>query len=90
MFRSQLEANESEHGELIYHADVRWLSTAVFLQRFRDLLLEDKEFLISREKVFFQLNDHEWLMNVPFVVDITNHLNEFNLQLQRKTKPLVK
>ncbi|GFW41426.1 hypothetical protein TNCV_465171 [Trichonephila clavipes] len=26
MFRSQLEENESDYGELLYHADVRWIS----------------------------------------------------------------
>jgi hypothetical protein len=30
MFRSQLEANESEHGELMFHAVVLWLSMGVF------------------------------------------------------------
>jgi hypothetical protein len=75
MFRLQLEANESEHGELVYQADVHWLSRAVFLQRFRDVLHKIKEFLISRKEVFVEVNDHEWLMNLAFVVDITNHLN---------------
>jgi hypothetical protein len=88
MFRLQLEANESEHGELVYHAHVHWLSRAVFLQRFRDLLHEVKEFLISTEEVFVQLNDHKWLKDLAFVMDVTNHLNKFNLQLQGKKKTI--
>ncbi|GFY29469.1 hypothetical protein TNCV_2626401 [Trichonephila clavipes] len=40
MFRAQLEENESDYEELLYHADVRWLSWSIFLQRFRDLLQE--------------------------------------------------
>ncbi|GFR01175.1 DUF4371 domain-containing protein [Trichonephila clavata] len=36
--RSQLEENESDYGELLYHAVVRWLIWSIFLQRFRDLL----------------------------------------------------
>ncbi|GFX08803.1 general transcription factor II-I repeat domain-containing protein 2A [Trichonephila clavipes] len=44
MFRAQLEENESDDGELLYHADVRWLSRSIFLQRFRDLLQEVKDF----------------------------------------------
>ncbi|GFQ99453.1 uncharacterized protein TNCT_671841 [Trichonephila clavata] len=44
MFRSQLEENESDYKELLYHADVRWLSRSIFLQRSRDLLPEVKDF----------------------------------------------
>ncbi|GFX03985.1 uncharacterized protein TNCV_4678891 [Trichonephila clavipes] len=36
MFRAHLEENESDYGELLYDADVRWLSRSIFLQRFRD------------------------------------------------------
>jgi hypothetical protein len=39
--------------------------------------------LVSREEVFVQHNDHEWLIDLAFVVDIINHINKFNLQLQR-------
>ncbi|GFU45521.1 transposable element Tcb1 transposase [Trichonephila clavipes] len=40
MFGDQLEENESDYGELLHHADVRWLCGSIFLQRFRDLLQE--------------------------------------------------
>jgi hypothetical protein len=44
--------------------------------------------LISREEVFIQHNDHEWLIDLSFVVDIINHINKFNLQLQGKNKTI--
>ncbi|KAK1139302.1 general transcription factor II-I repeat domain-containing protein 2A-like [Acipenser oxyrinchus oxyrinchus] len=48
-FSSQLEEGEAEHAELLLHMDVRWLSRGTFLQRFRGLLTEIKEFLASRD-----------------------------------------
>lgn len=78
MFRAQLEENTFEYGELLYHADVRWLSRSIFLPRFRDFLQEVKEFLETKGEA--------WLMDLAFVVDITSHLNELNLQLQGKNQ----
>ncbi|GFQ96768.1 hypothetical protein TNCT_722121 [Trichonephila clavata] len=57
MFRSQLEENESDYGELLYHADVCWLSRSIFLQRFRDLLSEVKYFLESKDETYIELSD---------------------------------
>ncbi|GFX24299.1 general transcription factor II-I repeat domain-containing protein 2B [Trichonephila clavipes] len=84
MFRAHLEENESNYGELLYHADVRWLSRSIFLQRFRDLPQEVKDFLESKDEMYIELSDKISLMDLAFVVDITSHLNELNLQLQRK------
>ncbi|GFW60332.1 hypothetical protein TNCV_1844121 [Trichonephila clavipes] len=42
MFRAHLEENESDYGELLYHADVRWLSRSIFLQRLRDPTIRGK------------------------------------------------
>lgn len=70
MFRAQLEENESEYEELLYHADVRWLSRSIFLQRFRDLLQEVKDFLESKGEAYVELSDDVWLMDLAFVVDI--------------------
>lgn len=88
MFRAQVEENESKYGELLYHADVRWLSRGIFLQRFRDLLQEVKDFLISKNEVYVELTDDVWLMDLAFVTDITNHLNELNLQLQGQNQTI--
>ncbi|GFX83606.1 DUF4371 domain-containing protein [Trichonephila clavipes] len=55
MFRSQLEENESDYQELLYHADVYWLSRSIFLQTFRDLLREVKGFLESKDETYIEL-----------------------------------
>ncbi|GFT06532.1 general transcription factor II-I repeat domain-containing protein 2 [Trichonephila clavipes] len=89
MFRAHLEENESDYGELLYHADVRWLSRSIFLQRFMDLPQEVKDFLESKDETYIELSDKIWLMNLAFVVDITSHLNELNSQLRRKKQIIV-
>lgn len=86
LFRAQLEENESEHLDLILHTDIRWLSRGKFLQRFRDLLPEICDFLSSRGDDYKQLHDPEWLMNLAFLADVTNLLNDLNLKLQGKDK----
>ncbi|GFR33024.1 hypothetical protein TNCT_261491 [Trichonephila clavata] len=45
-----LEENESDFEEFLYHADVRWLSRSIFLQRLRDVLQEVRDFLESKMK----------------------------------------
>ena len=45
LFRAYLEDADCVHTDLLLHTDVRWLSTGNFLQRFRVLLPEIKEFL---------------------------------------------
>lgn len=52
------------------------------LQRFYDLLLEIKSFLISKTKLVQELEDENWITDLAFLVDLTAHLNELNLRLQ--------
>lgn len=61
LFRFQLEEGEAEHTDLLQHMDVRWLSRGTFLQRFRELLFEIKEFLASKVAEYEQLEDKVWL-----------------------------
>lgn len=44
LFRAYLEKADCDHSELLLHTDVRWLSRGKFLQRFRELCPEIKEF----------------------------------------------
>ena len=58
LFRAHLEEAEVEHTDLLLHTDVRWLSKGRFLERFRELLPEIKEFLKQfKDTEYAQLED---------------------------------
>ena len=53
--------------------------------RFWELLPEVKEFLRqSKDAVYAQLDDKQWLMDLAFLTDLTGILNELSLELQGK------
>ena len=47
LFRAHLEQADCDHSKLLLHTDVRWLSRGKFLQRFRELCPEIKEFSVK-------------------------------------------
>jgi len=63
-----------------YITAVRWLSRGKVLTRFFELRNEIEIFLIEKNKPLPPLTDCEW--KLVFLVDITKHLNDFNLKLQ--------
>ncbi|XP_057190131.1 general transcription factor II-I repeat domain-containing protein 2-like [Triplophysa rosa] len=90
LFRTFLEEADCNHTDLLLHTDVRWLSRGKFLERFRGLLPEIKEFLLSTHNTEFkQLENEQWLLDLAFLTDLTNMLNELNLELQGKEKMVV-
>ena len=90
LFRAHLEQADCDHTELLLHTDVRWLSRGKFLQRFRELCPEIKEFFrVAGHAEYKQLNDSQWLLDLPFLTDLTNLLNDLNLELQGKDKTVI-
>ena len=90
LFHAHLEKADCNHTELLLHTDVRWLSREKFLQRFREFCPEIKEFLlVTKLAEYIQLNDDQWLLDLAFLTDLTNMLNELNLELQGKDKNVV-
>ena len=73
---------ETDHQDVIYHTEVRWLSKGKMLERVYELLQEIKEFMQMKSKDMPQLEDQDWLRDFAFLVDITGHLNILNTQLQ--------
>ena len=65
-FRTLLDECGEEHNELLLHTDVRWLSRATFLARFRELLPQISSYLKSKGDSYPQLNDQEWLLDLAF------------------------
>ena len=86
LFRAQLEETGAEHTDLLLHTDVRWLSRGTFLERFSELLPEIKEFLkpSSNHAEYAQLEDSQWLLDLAFLTDLTDKLNNLDLELQGK------
>ncbi|KAK7158529.1 hypothetical protein R3I94_004989 [Phoxinus phoxinus] len=90
LFRAHLEVTGAEHTDLLLHTDVRWLSRGKFLARFSELLPEIKDFLkLSKHAEYAQLEDYQWLLDLAFLTDLTDLLNDFNLELQGKDKHVI-
>jgi len=85
-FASLLLSNESQHGELLYHTEVRWLSRGKVLRRFLDLLEEIDLFMKMKNNEVPELSDSHFITNLSFLTDITDHLNEVSTKLQGKNQ----
>ncbi|PNF25375.1 hypothetical protein B7P43_G10913, partial [Cryptotermes secundus] len=82
-----LNVSDTEHGDIIFHADMRWLSRGKTLERFFCLLDEVRDFLNSSPGQYYQeLDEISWLLGLAFLTDITSKLNELNLELQGKDR----
>lgn len=82
LFRAHLEETGAEHTDLLLHTDVRWLRRGKFLARFTELLSEIKDFVkLSKHTEHIQLEDSQWLLDLTFLTDITDMLNDLNLEL---------
>ncbi|CAM1303933.1 Uncharacterised protein r2_g1383 [Pycnogonum litorale] len=83
-FKEFLESLQSEYGDVLYHSKVRWLSRGKTLRRFFDLRDEIKIFMEMKGLEVPELDDPQWLSDLAFLTDITNHLNELNTNLQKQ------
>lgn len=80
---------ESDFEDVLYFNDTRWLSRGKCLARFLSLLPELRKFMTEKKQEIPELEDEQWLSDLSFLVDITNHLNIFNMQLQGKDLTIV-
>lgn len=67
---------------MLYFTEVRWLSRGNVLKRFFELRTEVKTFIEEGKLDLPELDDPMWLMDLAFLVDITQQLNTLNLKLQ--------
>lgn len=85
-FKEFLQEIEASHGDVIYHNSVRWLSRAKVLTRFLTLFEEIEIFLTEKSFDVPELSDPNWLWDLAFLTDISNHCNILNLKLQTPGK----
>ncbi|XP_051520885.1 general transcription factor II-I repeat domain-containing protein 2A-like [Myxocyprinus asiaticus] len=90
LLRAHLEETGAEHTDLLLYTFVRWLSRGKFLAKFSELLPKIKDFLkLSKHAKYAQLEDYQWLLDLAFLTDLTDLLNDFNLELQGKDKHVI-
>ncbi|KAL4112420.1 hypothetical protein QTP88_016213 [Uroleucon formosanum] len=76
--------SDSEYETLLFHTEVRWLSKGNMLARLFSLKEEVTVFLTEKKMIDLLKGvcDHKFEMHLAYLVDIFEHLNKLNLQLQ--------
>ncbi|KAG7517506.1 general transcription factor II-I repeat domain-containing protein 2-like [Solea senegalensis] len=82
--RMQDKENESEHVDISYHSNVRWLSLGKVLKSVWDLRDQIQNFCGKKGHDIPELSDEDWVADLRFAVDVTALMNELNVRLQRK------
>ncbi|XP_025405785.1 general transcription factor II-I repeat domain-containing protein 2A-like [Sipha flava] len=89
--RQFLVETEAEYGNLLMYNHVRWLSAGKCMERFFSIRNEIPAFLnkyvlsdTTEQEEKFQ--DPEFLKQLAFITDLTNHLNSLNLSLQGRNQ----
>ena len=85
-FQKFLDDLDTEHQDLAYFSEVRWLSKGSMLRRFYELRKEVALFLKNKGRPMDEMKDKSWLCDLAFLVDITTRMNELNTRLQRKAQ----
>ena len=85
-FQKFLDNLDTEHQDLAYFSEVRWLSKGSMLRRFYKLRKEVVVFLKNKGRPMAEMEDESWLCDLAFLVDITTRMNELNARLQRKAQ----
>ena len=69
-----------------YYTDVRWLSGGAVLKRFFDLREEIEKFVKKKGKLVLEFQSSEWMQDLAFMVDVTQHLNYLKKMLQGRKR----
>ena len=90
LFNNLCSAMDSEHTQLLFHTEVRWLSSGRILQRFYELREELLLFFTCEESQYVDfLSDDFWCAKVAFLADIFVKLNYLNKNMQGKQENIL-
>jgi len=84
----------ADHYDLLRHTEARWLSRDKCISRLFELHHEIIEFLRTpgsckdSAELPQYLEDKDFIIDMAFLADVTQHLNLFNVSLQGKNKSI--
>ena len=81
-----LDELDTIYSDVVYFSAVHWLSRAATLKRFWNLRQEIKFFMESKHRYVTVLSNENCSNDFAFLTDITQHLSDLNLNLQRKNQ----
>lgn len=83
-FKEFLKELDSEYGDVVYLSQVRRSSRGRCLQRLYELREEIDLFMNDKPRPVPELRNDEWLLDLCFLVDIVEKLNQLNISSQGK------
>ncbi|XP_042913201.2 general transcription factor II-I repeat domain-containing protein 2A-like, partial [Parasteatoda tepidariorum] len=83
-FKECLKDLETEYGDVVFNTEVRWLSRGAMLKRVYNLKSEIQLFVDMKGYAFPHFGNKEWMCDFGFLIDVTQHLNDLNVELQGK------
>ena len=87
-FKIVLDEFNAEYSDICFYTEVRWLSRGKVLEHDFELRNFIAEFLLSKCRDCL-LTNPEFVSDVGYLADITNHPNSFNTQLQGKSNNIL-
>jgi len=88
-FKDYLKELDSEYGDVVYFSQVRWLSRGRCLRQFYELRNEIDLFMNNLKRPIPELRCDKWLLDLCFLVDIIEKLNQLNISLQGKNNLII-
>ncbi|RXM30349.1 General transcription factor II-I repeat domain-containing protein 2A [Acipenser ruthenus] len=93
-FKSFLSEVSADYDDLLVQNDIRWLSRGQVLRRLWEIRVHVEEYLHTipgkrAEELYTFLRDAASMSILAFLVDLTGHLNDFNLKLQGRNHNVV-
>jgi len=91
-FQSFLEEHNAVYTDIPLYSEDRWLSAGKCLAKFfairKEIFLFLQEMSINYNHFKFLFEDFDFLCKLAFITDLTSHLNDLNLKLQKANQTI--